>query len=56
MNICLVTTYVIKLAFAQTTKSQYIKEIKNTGILKVSVESTSASYCLEDAILLKLRN
>ena len=44
---CVCGDIVSELPLAQPTVSQHLKELKNAGIIKGSVEGTSVCYCLD---------
>ena len=51
VNTCICGDIVNELPLAQPTVSQHLKELKNAGIIKGSVEGTSICYCInEDGI------
>jgi ArsR family transcriptional regulator, arsenate/arsenite/antimonite-responsive transcriptional repressor len=45
---CVCGDIVSELPLAQPTVSQHLKELKNAGIIKGSVEGTSVCYCLDE--------
>ena len=45
---CINSDLVQELGLAQATISQHLKELKNTGIIKGSVEGTSMNYCINE--------
>jgi ArsR family transcriptional regulator, arsenate/arsenite/antimonite-responsive transcriptional repressor len=46
---CVCGDIVSELPLAQPTVSQHLKELKNAGIIKGSVEGTSVCYCLDES-------
>lgn len=46
-NQCVCGELVNVLPLAQPTISQHLKELKNTGLIKGSVEGTSVCYCID---------
>jgi DNA-binding transcriptional ArsR family regulator len=46
INACICNDLVLELGLAQATISQHLKELKNAGIIKGSVEGTSICYCI----------
>ena len=46
INACICNDLVQELGLAQATISQHLKELKNAGIIKGSVEGTSICYCI----------
>lgn len=51
---CICGDIVSELPLAQATISQHLKELKNAGIIKGSVEGTAICYCLEKEVIEKL--
>lgn len=45
---CICGDIVNELPLAQPTVSQHLKELKNAGIIKGSIEGTSICYCLDE--------
>ena len=45
-NACFCGDIVEEIGLAQATVSQHLKELKNAGIIKGSVEGTSICYCI----------
>ncbi|MFT7252507.1 MAG: putative transcriptional regulator, partial [Flavobacterium sp.] len=41
---------------AQPTVSQHLKELKNVGIIKGTIEGTSICYCLNPDVMIKMEN
>lgn len=56
VNSCICGDIVNELPLAQPTISQHLKELKNAGIIKGSIEGTSICYCLEEENLHKIFN
>jgi DNA-binding transcriptional ArsR family regulator len=50
---CICGDIVNEIQLAQPTISQHLKELKNAGIIKGSVEGTAICYCLDENILQK---
>lgn len=46
-NTCINSDLVQELGLAQATISQHLKELKNLGLIKGSVEGTSMCYCID---------
>lgn len=46
-NSCICGDIVGELGLAQATVSQHLKELKNLGIIKGSIEGTSTCYCID---------
>lgn len=55
INACVCGDIVDILPLAQATVSQHLKELKNAGLIKGSVEGTSVCYCLDEAGFEKIR-
>lgn len=55
---CICGDLVEEIGLAQPTISQHLKELKNAGIIKGTIEGTSVCYCIDNerwyAIQLKL--
>ena len=47
---CICGDLVEELGLAQATISQHLKELKNTGLIKGTVEGTSICYCIDDKV------
>ncbi|MFZ4927941.1 ArsR/SmtB family transcription factor [Chryseobacterium sp. Mn2064] len=47
---CICNDLVEELGLAQATISQHLKELKNTGIIKGSIEGKSVCYCIDEKI------
>lgn len=47
---CICNDLVEELGLAQATISQHLRELKNTGIIKGSIEGTSICYCIDDKV------
>ena len=45
---CICGDIVDILPLAQPTVSQHLKELKNSGLIKGSIDGTSICYCLDD--------
>lgn len=45
-NTCICGDLVSELSLAQATISQHLKELKNAGLIKGSIEGTSICYCI----------
>ena len=44
-----------KLPLSRTTVSQHLKELKNAGLIKGSIEGNSICYCIDEKALKKLQ-
>lgn len=53
---CICGDIVDELPLAQPTISQHLKELKNAGLIKGSVEGNSICYCIDEKALEKLQN
>lgn len=51
VNECICGDLVNKLPLAQPTVSQHLKELKNAGIIKGTIEGTTVCYCINENIL-----
>lgn len=49
-NACICNDLVQELGLAQATISQHLKELKNIGIIKGSIEGTSVCYCIDEKV------
>jgi DNA-binding transcriptional ArsR family regulator len=47
---CICGDLVEELGLAQATISQHLKELKNVGIIKGTVEGTSVCYCIDSKV------
>lgn len=54
VNQCICGDIVSEIPLAQPTVSQHLKEMKNVGIIKGTVEGNSICYCLDENTLDKL--
>ena len=46
-NACICGELVDELGLAQATISQHLKELKNAGLIKGTIEGTSVCYCID---------
>lgn len=46
-NACICGDLVNEINLAQSTISQHLKELKNAGIIKRTIEGTSVRYCID---------
>lgn len=53
---CICGDIVNELPLAQPTVSQHLKELKNAGIIKGSIEGTAICYCLDEEVIAKLQS
>lgn len=54
VNACICGDIVNELPLAQPTVSQHLKELKNAGLIKGSIEGNSICYCIDNQGLRKL--
>ncbi|MGO4709008.1 ArsR/SmtB family transcription factor [Chryseobacterium sp. 2TAF14] len=47
---CICNDLVEELGLAQATISQHLKELKNIGIIKGTIEGKSVCYCIDDEV------
>ncbi len=47
LNTCVCGDLVEEIGLAQATISQHLKELKNAGLIKGSIEGTSVCYCID---------
>lgn len=47
-NACICGDLVEELGLAQATISQHLKELKNAGLIKGTIEGTSVCYCIDE--------
>lgn len=48
VNACVCGNIVEKLPLAQATVSQHLRELKDVGLIKGTVEGTSVCYCIDE--------
>jgi len=56
VNTCICGDIVNKLPLAQPTVSQHLKELKNAGLIKGTVEGNAICYCIDKKALDKLQS
>ena len=56
VDTCICGDIVNELPLAQATISQHLKELKNAGIIKGTIEGNSICYCLDPIVMLKISN
>jgi predicted transcriptional regulator len=49
-NACICGQLVDELGLAQATISQHLKELKNVGLIKGTIEGTSVCYCIDEKV------
>ena len=47
---CVCGDLVDELGLAQATISQHLKELKNAGLIKGTIEGTSVCYCIDEKV------
>src|SRR5215211_4718113 len=47
-NACICGDLVNELGLAQATISQHLKELKNAGLIRGTIEGTSVCYCIDE--------
>lgn len=52
---CICDDIVNELPLAQPTVSQHLKELKNAGLIKGSIEGRAVCYCINEKALQKLQ-
>jgi DNA-binding transcriptional ArsR family regulator len=55
VNACICNDIVDELPLAQPTVSQHLKELKNEGLIKGTIEGNSICYCIDDKTFSKLQ-
>ncbi|MEX1187875.1 MAG: metalloregulator ArsR/SmtB family transcription factor [Bacteroidia bacterium] len=56
VNACICGDLVNVLPLAQPTVSQHLKELKNAGLIKGSVEGNTICYCIDMKVLTELKD
>lgn len=56
VNACICGDIVNELPLAQPTISQHLKELKNAGIIKGTIEGNSVCYCIDEKAIEKLQS
>lgn len=56
VDACICGDIVNELPLAQPTVSQHLKELKNAGIIKGSIEGNAICYCIDEKAIEKLQN
>lgn len=54
VNQCICGDIVEELPLAQPTVSQHLKELKNAGLIKGTIEGTSVCYCINEVGIAKM--
>lgn len=52
---CICGDIVNELPLAQATVSQHLKELKNAGLIKGSIEGNAICYCIDEKALRKIQ-
>jgi DNA-binding transcriptional ArsR family regulator len=55
VDACICGDIVNVLPLAQPTVSQHLKELKNAGLIKGSIEGKAICYCVDEAAIAKLQ-
>lgn len=55
VDTCICGDIVNELPLAQPTVSQHLKELKNAGLIKGSIEGNAICYCIDEKELTKLQ-
>lgn len=55
-NACICNDLVTEIGLAQPTISQHLKELKNAGIIKGTIEGASMCYCINEKVWEKFKN
>jgi len=56
VDTCICGDIVNELPLAQPTVSQHLKELKNAGLIKGSIEGNAVCYCIDEKVLSKLQS
>ena len=56
VNACICSDIVEELPLAQPTISQHLKELKNAGLIKGTIEGNSICYCIHEKNFELLKN
>lgn len=56
VDTCICGDIVNELPLAQPTVSQHLKELKNAGLIKGSIEGNAICYCIDEKAIEKLQN
>jgi len=55
-NSCINGELVLELGLAQATISQHLRELKEVGLIKGSIEGVSVNYCIDPLRWLEVQN
>lgn len=56
VDTCICGDIVNELPLAQPTVSQHLKELKNAGLIKGTIEGNAICYCIDEKALTKLQS
>jgi DNA-binding transcriptional ArsR family regulator len=56
VDTCICGDIVKELPLAQPTISQHLKELKNAGLIKGTIEGTAICYCIDENALQKMNH
>ena len=56
VDACICGDIVDELPLAQATVSQHLRELKNAGLIKGSIEGNAICYCIDEKVIEKLQN
>ena len=56
VDTCICGDIVNELPLAQPTVSQHLRELKNAGIIKGTIEGTAICYCISETTLKKIES
>jgi len=54
VDACICGDIVNELPLAQPTVSQHLRELKNAGIIKGTIEGTAICYCIDENVMKKM--
>lgn len=55
VDTCICGDIVNKLPLAQPTVSQHLKELKNAGVIKGTIEGNAICYCIDEKAITRLQ-
>ena len=56
VNTCICGDIVNELPLAQPTISQHLKELKNAGLIKGTIEGNAVCYCINESTISKMQS
>lgn len=56
VNACICGDIVNELPLAQPTVSQHLKELKNAGLIKGTIEGTAICYCIDETAIERIKS